>query len=61
MAGPPARKIIMDILNEIAGQIELHSVEGIKECFSRELALMIFKGEPLIYELTSEYTRTEKI
>ena len=51
----------MDILNEIAGQIEIHSVEGIKECFSKGVSPNdIFKGEPLIYELTSEYGRTER-
>jgi hypothetical protein len=51
----------MDILNEIAGQIEIHSVEGIKECFSKGVNPNdIFKGEPLIYELTSEYGRTER-
>jgi hypothetical protein len=48
----------MSLLEEMAIQIELHSVEGIKDCFSRGVNPNdLFKGEPLIYELTSEYTR----
>ena len=48
----------MDYLGKIIEDIELHSVEGIKECFANGVdPNMIFKGEPLIHELTSEYTR----
>jgi hypothetical protein len=51
----------MDYLNELVEQIELHSAEGIKECFSHGISPNdLFRGEPLIYELTSEYTRTER-
>lgn len=49
----------MDPLNELIGQIELHSVEGIKQCFVQGVnPNSLFRGEPLIYELTSEYTRS---
>lgn len=48
----------MDYLNELIGYIEEHSVEGIRECFSEGVDPNdLFKGEPLIYELTSEYAR----
>jgi Ankyrin repeat len=51
----------MDYLQELVEQIELHSVEGIKECFSHGVNPNdLFKGEPLIYEFTSEYTRTPR-
>ena len=49
----------MDSLNELVIQIELHSVEGIKKCFSQGVNPNdYFRNEPLIYELISEYTRT---
>ena len=49
----------MDNLNELIIQIELHSVEGIKKCFSRGINPNdYFRNEPLIYELISEYTRS---
>ncbi len=42
-------------------QIELHSIEGISKCFSQGISPNDhFKNEPLIYELTSEYTRTPR-
>ncbi|MBC7874031.1 MAG: ankyrin repeat domain-containing protein [Ferruginibacter sp.] len=51
----------MDYLEEIAVQIELHSVEGIRDCFLLGVnPNAIFKGQPLIYELTSEYTRSPR-
>lgn len=51
----------MDYLSELVTQIELHSVEGIKECFSNGISPNdLYNGEPLIYELTSEYTRTPR-
>jgi hypothetical protein len=51
----------MDYLQKLITQIELHSVEGIKECFSNGVNPNDhFRGEPLIYELTSEYTRTSR-
>ncbi len=51
----------MNDLHETVDQIELHSIEGIRECFSKGISPNDhFKGEPLIYELTSEYTRTPR-
>lgn len=51
----------MNSLDDIVIQIELHSVEGIKECFSRGVSPNdLFMGEPLIYELISEYTRSSR-
>ena len=48
----------MDYLKKLIGDIEIHSFEGIKECFENGISPNdIFKGEPLIYELTSEYLR----
>lgn len=48
----------MDHLKKIIQDIETHSVEGIKECFAQGIDPNDdFRGEPLIYELTSEYTR----
>ena len=49
----------MDYLKKIIGEIELHSVAGIEECFRNGVnPNERFRGEPLIYELTSEYTRS---
>lgn len=51
----------MDYLEKIIGDIELHSVEGIRECFEHGLSPnVLFRDEPLIYELTSEYTRSPR-
>ena len=51
----------MDYLQKIIGEIEEHSVEGIKECFANGVSPNDhYKGEPLIYELTSEYARGPK-
>lgn len=51
----------MDYLNKIVEEIEMHSVEGIKECFAHGIdPNMYYKDEPLIYELTSEYTRSPR-
>lgn len=47
------------LLDEMAVQIELHSVEGIKNCFSRGIHPDdLYHGKPLLEELTSEYTRS---
>lgn len=49
----------MTLINEIVEHIELHSVEGIRSCFERGInPNTSFRNEPLIYELTSEYTRS---
>src|SRR5687768_7175664 len=51
----------MNYLQKIIGEIELHSVEGIKECFENGVSPNdLFRNEPLIYELISEYTRTPR-
>ena len=51
----------MDLIDDIVIQIELHSVEGIRQCFASGLdPNTSFRGEPLIFELTSEYTRTPR-
>ena len=51
----------MDYLGKIIEEIEMHSVEGIKECFANGVNPNDhYKGEPLIYELTSEYARGPK-
>jgi len=51
----------MDYLKEIVGQIELHSVEGIRNCFLNEVNPNDrFRGKPLINELTSEYLRSPR-
>lgn len=51
----------MNSLDEIIGQIELHSPEGIRKCFSNGVDPNgLFREEPLIYELTSEYTRSPR-
>lgn len=51
----------MDYLQKIIVDIELHNVEGIKECFSHGISPNdIYNSEPLIYELTSEYTRSPR-
>ena len=48
----------MDYQSEIIGNIEIHNVEGIQDCFRNGVdPNAIFRGEPLIYELTSEYLR----
>jgi len=51
----------MDYFQKIIGEIELHSIEGINECFLNGVDPNdLFRGEPLIYELTSEYTRSPR-
>ncbi|MEP6615848.1 MAG: ankyrin repeat domain-containing protein [Ginsengibacter sp.] len=48
-------------MQKIIVQLELHSVEGILECFSEGVdPNTIFRGKPLIYELVGEYTRTSR-
>lgn len=51
----------MDYLEKIIGEIELHSIDGIRECFAGGVNPNdIYHDEPLLYELTSEYTRTPR-
>ena len=49
----------MNYLEKIIGDIETHSVQGIKTCFENGVSPNDdLNDEPLIYELTSEYTRS---
>lgn len=49
----------MENLTERKRQIELHSPEGIRECFKKGIsANEPCKGRPLFYEILGEYTRT---
>lgn len=51
----------MSRLEEIIIKIELHSAEGIRQCFTEGVNPNDhYNGEPLIYELISEYTRTPR-
>lgn len=51
----------MDNMQKFVEQIELHSAEGIKQCFANGIDPNDhFKGEPLIYELTGEYARSPR-
>lgn len=51
----------MDYLQDIITQIELHSIEGIRNCFENGVSPnALYNGNPLIDELTSEYTRTQR-
>ena len=51
----------MDYFEKIIGDIECHDVEGIRDCFEHGIdPNSYFRGEPLIYELTSEYARGPK-
>jgi hypothetical protein len=48
----------MNYPDQLVLQIELHAVEGIRDIFARGVdPNLLFRGEPLINELTSEYTR----
>ncbi len=48
----------MNYLEKIVGEIEVHDAGGIKECFDNGINPNdYFNGQPLIYELTSEYLR----
>jgi len=51
----------MSNLDDAVIQIELHSVEGLRQCFADGVnPNELYRGQPLIYELTSEYTRSPK-
>lgn len=51
----------MNYLDKLIGDIELHSVEGIIDCFNHGISPNDqYRDLPLIYELTSEYTRSAK-
>lgn len=51
----------MGPLQQLITAIELHNVEGIKEGFANGIdPNVLYNGEPLIYELTSEYTRSPR-
>ncbi len=49
----------MNYLQKLITDIELHSVEGIQECFANGIHPNdLYNNQPLIDELTSEYTRS---
>ena len=51
----------MNYPEKIINDIEVHSVDGIRECFQNGVDPNDhFRGEPLIYELTSEYLRSNR-
>jgi hypothetical protein len=51
----------MDYLRKLIVDIELHSVDGIRTCFQNGIQPNdLFRDEPLINELISEYTRSPK-
>ena len=61
MRHPLSTSHIMKDLSKLLIEIELHSVEGIRECFAAGISPNdLYNGEPLLYELTSEYTRTPR-
>ncbi|HTE25575.1 ankyrin repeat domain-containing protein [Flavitalea sp.] len=45
-------------LNKMVGEIEIHSVEGIRACFDEGVSPNdVYNGKPLIYEMINEYSR----
>src|SRR5688572_23636108 len=51
----------MDYLKKIITDFELHSVEGIRDCFENGLNPdELVNGKPLIYELINMYSRGPK-
>lgn len=51
----------MDNFQDLLIQIELHSVDGIRKCFQNGIdPNQQFRDRPLIYELISQYTRTDR-
>jgi hypothetical protein len=52
---------VNNIADDIITFIELHAVDGIRNCFNQGLdPNSLHNGEPLIYELLSEYTRSPR-
>jgi hypothetical protein len=55
------KKACMNYSQKIITDIELHSVEGILECFRNGVSPNdLYKETPLIYELLGEYTRSPR-
>lgn len=51
----------MDYFAKLVEDIELHHVEGIRECFEKGVSPNdLFRNAPLIHELISEYTRSSR-
>lgn len=51
----------MDYLEKLVGEIEIHSADGIRECFENGISPNDhFRGKPLIHELITEYSRGPK-
>ena len=48
----------MDYLKKIIGDFEIHSAEGIKECFQNGVdPNQLYNGKPIIYEMINMYLR----
>ena len=51
----------MNYLDKIIGDIEEHAVAGIVDCFNNGVSANdLYNEQPLIFELTSEYTRSPR-
>jgi hypothetical protein len=51
----------MNYRQKVIVDIELHSVDGIRECFKNGISPNdLYRDKPLIYELISEYTRSPR-
>ena len=51
----------MDYLQKIIGEFEIHSADGIKECFENGVdPNQTYKGKPLVYEMINMYLRSPK-
>lgn len=51
----------MNYLEKLVGDIEIQSVEGIRECFENGISPNdLFRNKPLIYEVITEYPRGPK-
>lgn len=52
---------ILNYFEKIIGDIEEHSIEGIRECFAKGVSPNdYYNHQPLIFELTSEYLRSPR-
>jgi len=48
----------MDYLQKIIGDFEVHSIEGVRECFANGIdPNQLYNGKPLIYEMINMYLR----
>jgi len=60
-AGLILKNLLVNWKDKIIEFIEMHDVDGIRKCFENGVSPNDhFRNEPLIYELTSEYTRSPR-